>query len=1549
MCVTHYGNITECVCPSGLNWQLRGSVHSCAVGGCVDLVPWAYPRVHPLWLSTSTIGTVKALCPGAPIGENCNVQCGLSVTSQRLTCEDDGTWSGAATCPATDVCDYTFDGKVTCTRVTSEYISSFPSNMVALDVAAPSAANLRALLVNATTLVTLRSAFGMIEVLDNSTIAGVPSLIDLNLSNNRITLIFAGAFAVQRKLLTLRIGSNRFTVLLPETFEPLTSLRTLDLALTGGGGMSLQSLSFLHAGIPASLESLSVSRNSELAAALDAISYFSDVPKLVNLTTFDMSHIPVRTKRPPAFLHHLTRLTHLFMTECDIEVLPKAALVSLTGLHELFLYDNRITAIEPGAFSGLPHGAKVLMGAVNPSKCVEHSPWSCLCPLSFFSSVNGSGCIAPCAAVNAPSTLLVDLDREGVPLARTLANCTVSDCADNGVRGPVQCLFDGTWVPEFTCVNCHASFPRPTVLLTTPIVPSTAASPSTATMTPPISSYALHSTTTLSSSTQTTTTPTTTTADQTSSEDLAPVSSPASKLGSVVGAVAGTLAGLVIVVVIMVWYRRRDPGAGFLPTRKPSRIRARLVQIIKDKTHGKFVRQFGHALTSIAAHSESFGRLEVASRDLTLVRRIGEGQSGIVWLGKMRTTGARDVALTRRTVKTEADVAVKLSESSEAEVQEQVLLEAHVLHLLRHPYIVAIVAISTQEMPMRVVTEYMNGGDLKTFLRACRPTNAHVRTVIGPEEMARMCLQTASALEYLESKQVIHRDIAARNVLANVDGSVVKLADLGAARDIYRTEVYMKTSTARMPIAWMAPESLTDQVYTHKSDVWSFGVLLWEVTSFAKTPYGALGVQEVVAEVVGGHHLPQPPACPSALSTVMKRCWAMQPASRPTFAAIVDELTTLTLPRLIDLGGASVASAGERFEFTRTWESPYDQVRLGGSGASARPPSSSHGDRGECRGSSVAVVWLGDEHDASDLGRYSASDHRGVEEATAIREQLARLRALVNDNLVTMIGWLHEPSSSARTGLVLGWTERGSLDTILLAPGGLSAVGLRTDQVILDIAKGMEYLSQRRMSHSALRAAHCLVTGDGRVVLASPQYWRRAGSAITPTHARAHARWMSPHGFTALVADTRMDLYAYGAVVFEVMSGGLVPHADLDDARLLLQLQDESEKNLNLVFPTGTSEDLVGMVGTCRASTPAARPTFSQIVVWLEDGMGGSNRWEMDPTKLTLIRQLGSGLFGTVMLMAAADLAGPGTAMLVAVKTLQDTGADASVRAEFLGEMALMKQLRHPNLVGLVAVCTRVEAAMMVMEYMRGGSLDGWLDEKAASMGQEALLHIAHQIALGMEALGLAGIVHRDLAARNVLIGEGLRAKVSDYGMSRALGGEKEYYRIQKNRPMPLRWMAAEILDTGKWTTATDVWAYGMVLFEIFSGGHTPFPGLDSNEVADALRVLQRGPALAPPSGCPGGVGALLQECVSLPVSVRPTFLAIVERTEPGAWHSLLGKKDTSLTGAKIMSDSSMATVACNTYQPGGKGVLVLTSGPSSLPRASVAGVVGDEQSEVHI
>lgn len=146
-------------------------------------------------------------------------------------------------------------------------------------------------------------------------------------------------------------------------------------------------------------------------------------------------------------------------------------------------------------------------------------------------------------------------------------------------------------------------------------------------------------------------------------------------------------------------------------------------------------------------------------------------------------------------------------------------------------------------------------------------------------------------MEYLASKRCVHRDLAARNVLVS-ENNVLKIADFGLARRI-QGDYYRKTTNGRVPIKWMALESLINQMYTTQSDVWSYGILLWEILTLGRTPYPGINVDFLWKRLENGYRMEQPVNCNDELYSIMRRCWYKQPQDRPSFSQIVKEIDVL--------------------------------------------------------------------------------------------------------------------------------------------------------------------------------------------------------------------------------------------------------------------------------------------------------------------------------------------------------------------------------------------------------------------------------------------------------------------------------------------------------------------------------------------------------------------------------------------------------------------------------------------------------------------------------
>ncbi|XP_028821170.1 BDNF/NT-3 growth factors receptor [Denticeps clupeoides] len=257
---------------------------------------------------------------------------------------------------------------------------------------------------------------------------------------------------------------------------------------------------------------------------------------------------------------------------------------------------------------------------------------------------------------------------------------------------------------------------------------------------------------------------------------------------------------------------------------------------------------------------------------------------------------------------------------------------------------------------------------------------------------------------------------------------------------------------------------------------------------------------------------------------------------------------------------------------------------------------------------------------------------------------------------------------------------------------------------------------------------------------------------------------------------------------------------------------------------------------------------------------------------IILKRELGEGAFGKVFLAECYNLSPEQDKILVAVKTLKEASENA--RKDFQREAELLTNLQHEHIVKFYGVCVESEPLIMVFEYMKHGDLNKFLrahgpdavlmadgqqqqQVEQVELTQSQMLHIAQQIAAGMVYLASQHFVHRDLATRNCLVGENLLVKIGDFGMSRDVYST-DYYRVGGHTMLPIRWMPPESIMYRKFTTESDVWSLGVVLWEIFTYGKQPWYQLSNNEVIECItqgRVLQR------PRTCPNEVYELMLGC----------------------------------------------------------------------------------------
>ncbi|XP_031442492.1 protein tyrosine kinase 2aa isoform X17 [Clupea harengus] len=264
---------------------------------------------------------------------------------------------------------------------------------------------------------------------------------------------------------------------------------------------------------------------------------------------------------------------------------------------------------------------------------------------------------------------------------------------------------------------------------------------------------------------------------------------------------------------------------------------------------------------------------EIQRERIELGRCIGEGQFGDVHQGVYASTENPTLSVAIKTCKN----------CTSDSVREKFLQEALTMRQFDHPNIVKLIGVIT-ENPVWIIMELCTMGELRSFLQV-RKYSLDLASLI------LFAHQLSTALAYLESKRFVHRDIAARNVLVS-SADCVKLGDFGLSRYMEDSSYY-KASKGKLPIKWMAPESINFRRFTSASDVWMFGVCMWEILMFGIKPFQGVKNNDVIGRIENGERLAMPPNCPPTLYSLMTKCWAYDPSKRPRFTELKTQLSTI--------------------------------------------------------------------------------------------------------------------------------------------------------------------------------------------------------------------------------------------------------------------------------------------------------------------------------------------------------------------------------------------------------------------------------------------------------------------------------------------------------------------------------------------------------------------------------------------------------------------------------------------------------------------------------
>ncbi|XP_032761712.1 proto-oncogene tyrosine-protein kinase receptor Ret [Rattus rattus] len=288
---------------------------------------------------------------------------------------------------------------------------------------------------------------------------------------------------------------------------------------------------------------------------------------------------------------------------------------------------------------------------------------------------------------------------------------------------------------------------------------------------------------------------------------------------------------------------------------------------------------------------------EFPRKNLVLGKTLGEGEFGKV----VKATAFR---LKGRAGYTTVAVKMLKENASQSELRD-LLSEFNLLKQVNHPHVIKLYGACSQDGPLLLIVEYAKYGSLRGFLRDSRKIGpAYVSSggsrnsssldhpderVLTMGDLISFAWQISRGMQYLAEMKLVHRDLAARNILV-AEGRKMKISDFGLSRDVYEEDSYVKKSKGRIPVKWMAIESLFDHIYTTQSDVWSFGVLLWEIVTLGGNPYPGIPPERLFNLLKTGHRMERPDNCSEEMYRLMLQCWKQEPDKRPVFADISKDL-----------------------------------------------------------------------------------------------------------------------------------------------------------------------------------------------------------------------------------------------------------------------------------------------------------------------------------------------------------------------------------------------------------------------------------------------------------------------------------------------------------------------------------------------------------------------------------------------------------------------------------------------------------------------------------
>ncbi|TDH03060.1 hypothetical protein EPR50_G00159180 [Perca flavescens] len=553
------------------------------------------------------------------------------------------------------------------------------------------------------------------------------------------------------------------------------------------------------------------------------------------------------------------------------------------------------------------------------------------------------------------------------------------------------------------------------------------------------------------------------------------------------------------------------------------------------------------------------------------------------------------------------------------------------------------------------------------------------------------------------------------------------------------------------------------------------------------------------------------------------------------------------------------------------------------------------------------LVRGGGENDEDEECNNNFADHKGIHVVLKILDQSDKdidIGFLETASLMSQVShshlvFVHGVSVKGSENIIVEeFVEFGPLD-VFLRKEKASVTPQWKFIVARQLASALNYLETKQLVHGNVCAKNILVVRRGLehgttpfIKLSDPGI---SLSVLSREERLERIPWIAPECVdSGAPIFSASDQWSFGITLLEICNNGDLPMS----GSTLSEKERFYQQKGRLAEPS--SQELASFISMCLTYEPVERPSFrtvlrelTEIMIKNPDISPSETLPDTDPSVfhkryLKKMRDLGEGHFGKVTLYLY-DPANDGTGELVAVKALkQDNG---HVPEGWIKEIEILKSLYHTNIVKYKGCCTELggQVVQLIMEYLPLGSLQKYLPTH--KLGMSRCLMFAQQICQGMEYLHSKRYIHRDLAARNVLVENESLVKIGDFGLTKYIPEGEIYYRVREDGDSPVFWYAIECLKESKFSFSSDIWSFGVTLYEILTRcDHRQSPPVKFFEMMDGaqgqmtvmvlIKQLEKQQRLPRPKDCPHELKMLMEQCWAADPAQRPSFRSLIEKFE---------------------------------------------------------------------